>query len=69
MCFPFELCIPSYSGRSGGGHFLRMCFGMNYCFAITRLLNHLPYFRNFDDVTNMVARCFSSFSAFEKRQI
>ena len=50
----------TYSGRSDGGHFLRMCFGI----AITRLLSHLPYFRNFDDVTNMVARCFSSFSAF-----
>jgi len=24
---------------------------MNYRFAVTRLLNHLSYFRNFDDVT------------------
>ena len=34
-------------------------FCMNYRFAVTRLLNHVPYFRNFDDVTNTVARCFS----------
>jgi len=26
---------------------------MNYGFAVTKLLNHLPYFRNFDDVTNL----------------
>jgi len=79
-CFPFELCIPSYSGRSDGVHF-RWMFCMNYRFAVTMLLNHLPYFRNFDDVTNTVARYFSVFSikrfsltanvsnAFEKRQI
>jgi len=51
---------------------------MNYRFAVTRLLSHLPYFRNFDDVTNTIARSFSLFSikrqfsmrnAFEKRQI
>jgi len=36
---------------------------MNYRFAVTKLLNqllnHVPYFQNFDDVTNTVARCFS----------
>ena len=32
---------------------------MNYRFAITRLLNHVPYFRNFNDVTNTAARCSS----------
>jgi len=41
-------------------------FCMNYCFTVTRPLNHLPYFRNFDDVTNTVVRCFSLFSI--KRQ-
>jgi len=41
---------------------------MNYRFAVTiRLLNHLPYFRNFNDVTNTVARCFSLFSRPIKR--
>ena len=34
-------------------------FYMNYHFAITRLLNHVPYFRNFNDVTNTAARCSS----------
>ena len=29
---------------------------MDYRFAVTRLLNHLPYFRNFDDAANTVAR-------------
>jgi len=33
ICFPFELCIPSYSGRSNGVHFLR------------RLLHELPFRR------------------------
>jgi len=37
-------------------------FCTNYRFSVSRLLNHLLYFRNLDDVTNMVARCFS-FSA------
>jgi len=37
-------------------------FCMNYRLAVTKLINHLPYFWNFDDVTNMVARCFSLFS-------
>jgi len=31
---------------------------MNYRFAVTRLLNHLPYFRNFDAVTNTVPDAF-----------
>ena len=35
---------------------------MNCRFAVTRLSNHLPYFRNLYDITNMVARCFSPFS-------
>jgi len=33
-------------------------FCMSYRFAVTKLLSHVPYFRNFDDVTNTVARCF-----------
>ena len=47
---------------------------MNYRFAVTRLLNHVPYFRNFDDVTNTVTmqmvftRCFPLPYAFEKRK-
>jgi len=35
---------------------------MNYRSAVTRLSNHLPYFLNLDDVTNMVARYFSLIS-------
>jgi len=59
MYFPFESCTPSYSWRSFGGvHFLRM-FCMNYrFFSVSMLLNHLFYFRNLDDVTNMVADVF-----------
>jgi len=33
-------------------------FCMYYCFAVTRLLNHLRYFLNFDDVTNTVPDAF-----------
>jgi len=48
----FELYSPSYSGRSGGVHFLRSFFCMNYSFTVTRLLNHLHHFWIFDGVTN-----------------
>jgi len=53
-------------------------FCTTYRFAVTRLWSNPPYFRNFDDVENTVARCFSPFSAkryfslpntVEKRQI
>ena len=48
MYFPFELCTPSYSGRSAGEHFLRR-FLYELPFSVSRLLNHLLYFRNLDD--------------------
>ena len=56
MYFPFELCIPSDSGRSGGVHVLRRF--LYYRFSVSRLLNHLLYFRNLDDIMNTVGRCF-----------
>jgi len=62
ICFSFELCSPRYSGRSDGVYCLRRFFCMNCRFVVTRLLNNLPCFRNFDDVTNTVTRCFSLFS-------
>jgi len=56
--FPFELCIPSYSGRSGGVHFLRrfLCELPFFRFKLFKSFR-LLYFRNLDDVTNTVARC------------
>jgi len=64
MCFPIELCIPSYSGRSSGVPFVRNFFLYNFTllplqgFEVTH-----PDFRDFDDAENMVARCFPPLSA------
>ena len=63
MYFPFELYTLSYSGTSGGVHFLRRFLYELPFFRFKAFKSFsLLYFRNLDDVTNTVARCFS-FSA------
>jgi len=42
MCFQFDLCMPSYSGRSNGVPFVQRFLCTTYRFAVTRLGSHSP---------------------------
>ena len=76
--FRLAVCIPPYSRMSNGVVFLRKFFVRLTVLPLQGFEVTHPIFRNFDDAENMVARCFSPFSAkryfslpnaVEKRQI